>query len=54
MLTLEKCHQILNKGKTKYTKDQVIEIRKFLYKIAEIEKLNSQKDDYRKKGNFLH
>lgn len=55
MLSLEKCRQILNKKEpNKYSDKQVEEIRMFLYKLAEIEKLNFQKNDYKKKSSALH
>lgn len=37
MLSLEVCKKVLNKGKTKLTKDQIEEIRKKLYEFANIE-----------------
>ena len=42
MLSLEKCKSVLNKGKRKYSNEEVEDIRTFLYKIAAIEA------DYRK------
>jgi hypothetical protein len=36
MLSIEKCNEILNKKEQKYTKEQVKEIRDYLYQIAEI------------------
>ena len=37
MLTLEKCKNILNKGKRKYTNVEVIQIREYLYLLAELQ-----------------
>jgi hypothetical protein len=38
MISLEKCKQILNKGqKKKYTDEEVLKIRDFLNRMAEIE-----------------
>lgn len=37
MISLEMCKKILNKGKNKYTKEQIEEIRKNLYQLADIE-----------------
>jgi len=44
MLTLEQCTKTLNKGKRKYTNEEVKQIREYLYFLAslqlEIEKNN--------------
>ncbi len=37
MLTLEKCTKVLNKGKRKYTNDEVKLIREYLYFIASLQ-----------------
>lgn len=37
MISIEDCKKILNKGKRKYTNDQIKMIRKYLYQFAEIE-----------------
>ncbi len=37
MLSLEKCRELLNKKEKKYTDEQILEIRDFCYKLAEIE-----------------
>lgn len=37
MLSLEACKKVLNKGKNKFTKEQIEEIRKKLYELADIE-----------------
>lgn len=37
MLNLEECKKILNKGKNKYTQEQIKEIREKLYELAHIE-----------------
>ena len=37
MLSLEVCKKVLNKGKNKFTKEQIEEIRKNLYQLADIE-----------------
>jgi hypothetical protein len=36
MLTINQCDKTLNKKKKKFTKDEVIKIREFLYKMARI------------------
>lgn len=37
MVSLEMCKKILNKGKNKYTKEQIEEIRTKLYELADTE-----------------
>jgi hypothetical protein len=37
MISIEDCRRILNKGKRKYTNDQIKIIREYLYQFAEIE-----------------
>ena len=37
MLNLEECKKILNKGKNKYTQEQIKEIREYLYLIAHLQ-----------------
>lgn len=37
MLNLEVCKKVLNKGKNKFTKEQIEEIRTKLYELANIE-----------------
>jgi len=37
MISIEQCKKILNKGKRKYTDEEVKDIREFLYQIANIE-----------------
>lgn len=37
MLNLEVCKKVLNKGKNKFTKEQIEEIRTMLYELANIE-----------------
>lgn len=36
MISIEKCHQLLNKSKRKYTKEEAKAIRDYLYGYAEI------------------
>jgi hypothetical protein len=36
-MSLSTCSDILNKGAVKYTEEQVLQIREFLYKLAAIE-----------------
>ena len=36
MVSLEKCYEILNQNRQNYTKEEVKEIRKTLYQMAEI------------------
>lgn len=48
MLSLEKCRELLNKKGKNYTDEQILEIRDFCYKLAEIEYeeyLNKIKDE---------
>ena len=37
MLNLEECKRILNKGKNKFSKEEIKEIREKLYELAHIE-----------------
>jgi hypothetical protein len=37
MLSLEKCKNILNNGKRKYSDDEVKQLREFIYWLAELE-----------------
>ena len=37
MITLEVCHQILNKRKKQFTNEQVKQIRDYLYEIAKLQ-----------------
>ena len=36
MLSIEKCHEVLNKGKKKYSREEAIVIRNYLYGFANI------------------
>ena len=36
MLSIEKCNEILNKNVKKYTKEEVVAVREWLYQFAEI------------------
>ena len=36
MLSIEKCNEILNKIIKKYTKEEVVAVREWLYQFAEI------------------
>lgn len=36
MLSIEKCNEILNKNEKKYTKEEVVAVREWLYQFAEI------------------
>lgn len=36
MLSIDKCYEILNKNEKKYSKEEVIAIRDYLYGYAEI------------------
>ena len=40
MITLEQCERILNKGIQKYNKEEVKQIKEYLYFIGEIETNN--------------
>lgn len=46
MIPLEQCKKILNKGKRKYSEEEIIKIREFLYFIAEIENNDFNTDNY--------
>lgn len=49
MISEEKCKQILNKGKRKYTSKEVIEIKRILSQLinADIKNINTdEKSDY--------
>lgn len=35
-ISLEKCKEILNAGETKYTDEQIEEVRNFLYQFAQL------------------
>ena len=37
MISIEECKKILNTGKTKYTTEQIKEIREYLYFLAKLE-----------------
>lgn len=37
MITLEKCKEILNKGKRKYDNEEIKSIREYLYLLAELQ-----------------
>lgn len=37
MITLEKCKEILNKGKRKYDNEEIKLIREYLYLLAELQ-----------------
>ena len=46
MLSLEKCYEILNKNKKKYTKTEVTIIREKLYDLIHIiDKINTQQNE---------
>jgi len=46
MLSIEKCNEILNKKGKKYTKEEVIAIRGYLYQMAMvIDKLKSKDNE---------
>jgi len=44
MLNLEVCKKVLNKGKNKFTKEQIEEIRTKLYELANIELIIREKN----------
>lgn len=37
MISIEECKKILNKGKRKYTNEEVKQIREFLFFLAELQ-----------------
>jgi len=43
MLSLERCKELLNKGKKKYKDEEIKFIREFLYQFAELEIENENK-----------
>ena len=45
MLSIEKCYEILNKNKKRYTIEETKEIRKSLYQIADIIYESKQRKD---------
>lgn len=45
MLPLEYCKKILNKGESKYSEEEIKQIREFLYFIGQIE-INNNKTNY--------
>ena len=45
MISIEKCYQLLNKNKKKYSKEEVIAIRDYLYGYAEIINLIGTKNE---------
>ncbi len=47
MISSKDCIKILNRGQCKYSKEETIRIREFLYLIAEIENndLNEENDE---------
>jgi len=42
MLSLERCKEILNNGKRKYSDEEVKQLREFLYLIAELQLENER------------
>lgn len=49
MLSIEKCYEILNKGERKYTREEVISIRDYLYGFVKIiDQVKPVKDGYSK------
>ena len=44
MLSIEKCNDILNNSENKYSKEKIVEIRAFLYQMAEL--INEYKKTY--------
>jgi predicted nucleic acid-binding Zn ribbon protein len=42
MITLEKCKEILNKGKRKYDNEEIKLIREYLYLLAELQMENEK------------
>lgn len=45
MLSIEKCYELLNKNRKKYTIEETREIRKSLYQIADIIYESKQRKD---------
>ena len=45
MLSIEKCYELLNKNRKKYTIEETKEIRKSLYQIADIIYESKQRKD---------
>ena len=45
MISIEKCYQLLNKNEKKYSKEEVIAIREYLYGYAEIINLIGTKNE---------
>ena len=43
MVTLEQCRKILNTGKRRYTDSEIMDIRDFLYRLAELQ-VESEKE----------
>lgn len=42
MISIEHCKKILNKGKRKYTNEEVKQIREFLFLLAELQLENEE------------
>lgn len=42
MISIEHCKKILNKGKRKYTDEEVKQIREFLFLLAELQLENEE------------
>ena len=45
MLSIEKCSKILNNKKQKYSQEEIKQIRKILYQVAEIMYKSKQMND---------
>jgi hypothetical protein len=45
MISIEKCKEILNKKEQKYTKEQIIVIREYLYQFVEIIQIKKESND---------
>jgi hypothetical protein len=52
MLSLERCAQILNGGKSKYTVEEVKRIRDILYNLAYLEKEIYLRESNEKRNNL--
>jgi hypothetical protein len=54
MVTLDQCKEILKSGAARYSDEQILKLRDFLYSLASIDYQLFQQQKHHEKSNPLH